>query len=249
MRPDRGTSSEPAPAPSRSAGRPSARCAARGRGGATTRSHRAGPEKDHPCPQLTEGPATAGSRSGSTPMRPIAASRSSAWGSVRMRKWSGLGQLKPVPWTTWIFSRSSRSRTNRSSSWIDAQVDARERVGRLGLDAGDAGDLVRLLPRPRPAVRAAVRRGPSVRGWTGGRRARPGWRTGRARWRTGAWRPAWSGPPGSPSRAASARSPPASRSGSPPPGTSWTGRRRSAPPGRARDAAEWCTASSYRIWS
>ncbi|CAM5738044.1 hypothetical protein SALBM311S_04763 [Streptomyces alboniger] len=35
-----------------------------------------------------------------------------------MRKWSGVGQLKPVPWTTWIFSRSSRSRTNFSSSWI-----------------------------------------------------------------------------------------------------------------------------------
>lgn len=50
------------------------------------------------------------------PMRLIAASRSSAYGRVRMRKWSGRGQLKPVPCTTWIFSRSSRSSTNFSSS-------------------------------------------------------------------------------------------------------------------------------------
>lgn len=42
-----------------------------------------------------------------------------------MRKWSGEGQLKPVPCTTWIFSRSSRSRTNFSSSWMRCTLGSR----------------------------------------------------------------------------------------------------------------------------
>lgn len=66
----------------------------------------------HPVPDYCRYPLK------NRPIRLIAASRSSACGSVRIRKWSGRGQLKPVPWTTWIFSRSSRSSTNRSSSSI-----------------------------------------------------------------------------------------------------------------------------------
>ena len=62
--------------------------------------------------------ATAGSRPGSCPAaRPRRPGRG-ADGSVTMRRWSGCGQLKPVPCTTRIFSCTSRSSTRRASSWM-----------------------------------------------------------------------------------------------------------------------------------
>jgi hypothetical protein len=47
-----------------------------------------------------------------SPIRPIASVRSSARGRVTMRRWSALGQLKPVPCTTRTCCSRSRFSTN-----------------------------------------------------------------------------------------------------------------------------------------
>ena len=112
----------------------------------------------------------------------------------------GRGQLKPVPCTTWIFSAQQQVEHELLVvvDRVHLRVEPREGVQRaLRLDAGDAGDLVELLPGPVALlVEPAAGRG-EVAGSTGGRRARPGWRTARGRSRTAAWRPASSGPRGS----------------------------------------------------
>ena len=46
------------------------------------------------------------------PIRPIASVKSSARGRVTMRRWSGWGQLKPLPCTTSTCWSRSRSSTN-----------------------------------------------------------------------------------------------------------------------------------------
>ena len=60
----------------------------------------------------------AGSCSGSCRGAGWPSARSRAHGSVTMRRWSGSGQLKPVPWVSRIFSCSSRSRASCWSSLI-----------------------------------------------------------------------------------------------------------------------------------
>ena len=98
-------------------------------------------------------------------MRPMASSRSATRGSVTTRKWSGVGQLKPVPCTTSSFCCAQQVEHEPLvvHDRVDLGVEPRERVQRaLGFDAGDAGDLVEQLPRGVALVDA------------GGRRAAPG---------------------------------------------------------------------------
>src|SRR5699024_7155248 len=49
-------------------------------------------------------------------IRPIASVSTSSSGSATRRKWSGSGQLKPVPWVTRIFFARNSSMTKASSS-------------------------------------------------------------------------------------------------------------------------------------
>ena len=72
---------------------------------------------------------------------PMVSRRSSSWGRKTRRKWSGWGQLKPVPWhQQYLFPPAAvRDEGLIVLDRINLGIEPREHVQRgLGLDAGDA---------------------------------------------------------------------------------------------------------------